>query len=683
MSIREWKIKDINKKEVLKISHECDIPFICAAILYTRGFKTTEDINKFLKKNDDYESPFDIKDMDKAVVRVKKAIETSEKICIYGDYDADGITATALIFDYLKNKGADVFYYIPSREKEGYGLNASAIDFIKDSKAKLIFTVDNGVSAEKEVEYANSLGIDVVVTDHHRVPEKLPNAVAVVDPYREDCNIEYKNFAGVGVAFKFIQAMEDENDFDVSKYLDLVAIGTIGDSIELTGETRNIVKDGIKNIMQFKRPGINSLIEISGLKDKQISSTNIAFCLVPRINASGRMGDSALALKLLISENEEEAYDFANELNELNNERKEIENEILDSVEELLMKEPERKNRKIIIAEGNYWHHGVLGIVASRIVQKYGKPTILISIDDENATASCRSVANFSIHNLVSMCSQWVERFGGHPMAAGINMKTCNVESFKDAILKNAEKLEISHPKLNIDLNINPSKISTSILNDIDIIKPFGVGNPEPVFLLSSMKLKKIVSIGQGNHTKLIVSRGDAKLEILMFNKKPSEFLYSEGERLDFAVTFSRNEYRGNVTVSIQALDVKLSDVNLFEAINCKKVYEKFKLGYNLSKEELKLLSLKRSDFALVYRYLRLIKDNWVRMDIISQRVFRNTINTGKVYVIVEVLKELGLASVSQSGDEFKIKINMDVNKVNLNDSLIIKKLSGLKGGSI
>ncbi|MBR0423857.1 MAG: DHH family phosphoesterase, partial [Clostridia bacterium] len=354
MSIQEWKIKDINKKEALRISHECEIPFVCAAILYTRGLKSAEDINKFLKKSDDYESPFDMKDMDKAVARVKKALESNEKICIYGDYDADGITATALVFDYLKNKGADVFCYIPYRGKEGYGLNISVIDFIKDMKAKLIFTVDNGISAEKEVEYASSLKIDVVVTDHHRAPEKLPNAAAVVDPYREDCSTKYKNFAGVGVAFKFIQAMENENDFDTSKYLDLVAIGTIGDSIELIGETRNIVKDGIKNIMQFRRPGINSLIEISGLKDKQISSTNIAFCLVPRINASGRMGDSALALKLLISENEKEAYDLANELNELNNERKATENEILDSVEELLAKEPDRKNRKIIIEEGKH-----------------------------------------------------------------------------------------------------------------------------------------------------------------------------------------------------------------------------------------------------------------------------------------------------------------------------------------
>ena len=683
MSIREWKIKDIDKREVLKISHECDIPFVCAAILYTRGLKNPEDINKFLKKSGDFESPFELKDMDKAVTRVKKAFETNEKICIYGDYDADGITATALVFHYLKNKGADVFYYIPSREKEGYGLNTAAIDFMKDKMAKLIFTVDNGVSAEKEVDYANSLGIDVVVTDHHRVPENLPNAAAVVDPYREDCTARNKNFAGVGVAFKFIQAMEDGNDFDASEYLDLVAIGTIGDSIELIGETRDVVKDGIKSIMKFRRPGINSLIEISGLKNKQISSMNIAYCLVPRINASGRMDDATLALKLLISESEIEADEFATELNDLNNKRKEIENEILDSVEDLLAREPERKNRKIIIAEGKDWHHGVLGIVASRIVQKYGKPTILISLGEEDSTASCRSVANFSIHNLVSMCSQWVERFGGHPMAAGINLKTCNVENFKEAILKNAEKLEISHPKLSIDLNINPSKISTSILDDIDIIKPFGVGNPEPVFLLSGMKLKKIISIGQGNHTKLIVGRDGAKLEIVMFNKKPGEFLYNEGERLDFAVTFSRNEYRGEVSVSIQALDIKMSDVHLDEVINCKKVYEKFKLGYNLSKEEMRFLNLKRSDFALVYRYLRLLKENHIRMDIISQRVFKNTINTAKVYIIVEVLNELGLVSLSQSGDEFKIKVNMNVNKVDLNNSLIIKKLNGLKGESI
>lgn len=676
--IVEWNYKSIDREKVIDLAIKCNIPFVSAAIMYVRGIISKESVFNFLK--DTYEpnpkSLFEIPDMDKAVSRLTRAIKNHEKICVYGDYDADGVTATALMFLYLKEKNADVFYYIPSREKDGYGLNVQAIDFLKSRGTKLIFTVDNGISAFNEISYANSIGLDVVVTDHHRVPEKLPPAVALVDMFREDCNVKEKNFAGVGIAFKVIEAME-QNNFDINKYIDFVTLGTIGDSIELFGETRRIVKKGIKVIKNSNKPGIKSLINIAGLNGKSFDTTSIAFCLVPRINASGRMGDASLALKLLVSGTEKEAEQLAFELNEMNVKRKEIENKIFESVEELLSTESTRKYEKIIIAEGNGWHRGVLGIVASRITQKYGKPTILISLNGEEAMASCRSVPGFSIHNLISMCSDLVERFGGHPMAAGINLKSENVKKFKDKILKTVDKMDVSYPKLEIDLAVNPSKVTSKILNDINILKPFGVGNPEPVFALNDMKLKKIVPLSKGLHTKIIVERENSSFEVLCFNQKTHEFLYDEGEMVDVAVTFSKNDYRGASQLSSMLLNIKLSGLEFKKVIECKKCYEKFKRGEKLSKKETEVLIPNREDFAAVYKYFLKRKNIITRADILSYRIFKDASCFGKICIISDVLQEQNLINLVKNSDELKITVNENRNKVDLNKSKIMMLLKG------
>ena len=676
--IVEWNYKNLDREKVIELATKCSIPFVSAAIMYVRGIVSKENVLTFLK--DTYEpssqTPFEIPDMDKAVSRLKKAIKNHEKICIYGDYDADGVTATALMFLYLKEKNADVFYYIPSREKDGYGLNVQVIDFLKSQGTDLILTVDNGISAFNEITYANSIGLDVVVTDHHRVPENLPPAVALVDMFREDCNVKEKNFAGVGIAFKVIEAME-QNGFDRDKYIDFVTLGTIGDSIELFGETRDIIREGIKVIKNSNKPGIKSLINIAGLNGKNFDTTTVAFCLVPRINAGGRMGDASLALKLLISGTEKEADQLAFELNEMNVKRKEIENKIFDSVEELLSTEPARKYEKVIIAEGEGWHRGVLGIVASKITQKYGKPTILISLNNEDATASCRSVPGFSIHNLVSMCSDLVERFGGHPMAAGINLKSEKVEKFKDKILKTIADMDVPYPKLEIDLAVNPSKVTNKILNDINILKPFGVGNPEPIFALNDVKLKKIMHLSKGLHTKIIVERENFSLEVLCFNQKTDEFLYDEGEIVDVAVTFSKNEYRGVSKLSSMLLNIKLSGLEFKKVIDCKKIYEKFKRGEKLTKKETQVLIPSREDFVAVYKYFLNRKNIITRADILSYRIFKDASYFGKICVILDVLHEQNLISLVKNSDELKITINEIKDKVDLNKSKIMMLLKG------
>ncbi len=567
MSLREWIVGEIEKDKIMQCVNEWQVPPLTAAILYARGFREKEEVLKFLNGHKNRENPFEIVDMDKIVSRVKNAIEFHEKICVYGDYDSDGITSTALIYSYLKSKGADVTYYIPSRHRDGYGLNKDAISMLKGENINLIFTVDNGISAFEEVDFANSLGMDVVITDHHRVSGNIPNADAVVDPYRKECaDLKHKNFAGVGVAFKVIEALEmGIKSFEaiLEEYSDLVTLGTIGDSIELTGETREIVKHGLKNISNSKRPGIKVLLRCAGLEGKILSAPSVAFGLVPRINASGRMGNAELALKLLLSENENEALALCQELDNLNILRKNTESEILQSVEKILNDEPHRKFEKILIAEGESWNHGVLGIVASRITQKYGKPSILITTEGENARGSCRSVESFSIHDVICSCSEHLQKFGGHPMAAGINLKTDNIENFRKSINKISKNLDVPPPKLVLDLKLKPHKISEKLLYELKMLEPFGSGNPEPVFGFFDMTLKKIKPIGQGKHLKLTFKHDNHELEALYFGKSICDFSHNEGEILDIAFTLHKNEYNGVISVSIQIVDLRPSKSTL------------------------------------------------------------------------------------------------------------------------
>lgn len=678
MSINRWILNDIDKEKIKKIAIECNVPFVCAGILYSRGIKSKKQVRDFFNSQVDAVNPLEIVDMEKAVLRVKSSIDNNEKICIYGDYDVDGITASAIVYSYLKKIGANVSYYIPSRENDGYGLNKKAIDNLKKNGTNLIFTVDNGVSAGEEIEYAKLQGIDVVVTDHHRVPEKLPDACAVVDLYRLDCDVKYKNFAGVGVAFKFLEAF-DGGKSNIDEYLDLVTLGTIGDSIEMTCESKSMVQRGIDMMKNGNRLGVNALIEASGISKNNFNSISVAFCLVPRINAAGRMGEADLALKLLISDEKLEAQYYAEKLNDLNIVRRETEKKILSSVDELFFREPERLNQKIIIVEGKNWHKGVLGIVASRLVGKYGKPVILISDDGENAVASSRSVEGFSIHEAISKCSKWVERFGGHPMAAGINLKSKNINKFKEAILQVCDNYEMPVSELKVDLSLNPEKVSLKILEDIKLLNPFGIGNPEPVFSLMSMTLKKIIPLGGGEHTKIILERNNTEFTVLDFNKKTVDYLYEEGDKVDVALTFSKNEFRGCVSLSSKVIDIKLSGLNMENCISGFQTYDKFKRKEKLSSEDIALIEPSRNDFVFVYKYFRKNQNKTFRADILSFKIFGNSESVAKVQFIVDTLEKEKLITLSRKGIEFSVTINFCNKKIDLKEASNMYFLNELK----
>lgn len=682
MGLRNWVTKILDKNEIFRVSKECDIPLLSAAILLSRGISDTDEIKKFICSDIDYSYPKNWYGMERCAKAVKSLINGRKKICIYGDYDADGVTATALMYEYLKSVGADVIYYIPERDRDGYGLNNKAIDYLHSEGVEAIITVDNGVSALHEIDYANSLGMKVIVTDHHKIPPKLPGAEAVIDP-----NIPFEgqvsdvNFAGVGVAFELIKALEFDNpNFDFEKYLDLVAVGTIGDSIELKNRTRNIVKKGISIVEKGARPGIKSLIEAVNLQGRKLDAVDIAFCVVPKINACGRMNSAETAMRILISKDKEEIGLLCESIMEFNSMRKEIEERILSEATNFFARNPESLHHKVIIAVGENWHHGVLGIVASRVMEKYGKPCVLISNDGDLAIGSCRSVPGFSIYNLVASCSGFLDRFGGHHMAAGFNLKSHNIEHFRQLMLKNSENIDVPTVDLTIDLCVNPSKITPEIFGALDILKPFGSGNAEPIFGIMGAKLVSIREIGGGKHIKLSLEKDGFVFDALYFNKTKNDFLYYQGETLDLAVRFSPNVYRGELSVTTIVTDVRLGGYSFDNAINQKKIYEEFKLGKDLDAKELELVCISRDDIVKVYKYFKIAPIMNFRADIISERVFQNSENIAKIYIIIDILRELGLIKFSKNGDEYKINVNKAVQKVSLRDSEIFKFITSKTG---
>lgn len=681
MGICEWKLSKVSQEEINKYASTWNVSLITAAILYSRGFRDENEVYQFLNSEALDKESFKLTDMEESVKCLKEAIEKKEKICVYGDYDADGITSTTLVYRYLKDKGANVIYYIPHRDLEGYGLNIQAVNKLHEEGVRVLLTVDNGVSAHEEIEIASSLGMKVIVTDHHKIPEKLPKKALIIDPWREKWEEKYKNLAGVGVAYKLLEAMEGSHAIE-SKFLELVALGSLGDSMPLFGETRYFVKKGLEFANDSKIPGIKAIINSLAIDSTAISSIDATFKLVPRINASGRMETADLAVKLLISENEEECLSICERLNELNSLRKDVEKKILEEVKQQIKDNSQIKYEKVIILKGENWHHGVLGIAASRISQMYGKPCILISFSYETGEArgSCRSVEGISIYDLVVSGAEYLDRFGGHTMAAGINLKTKNLENFCNLMIQNSRQLPVCFPKLKIDLNLSLSSFSNNLVETLELLEPYGNKNPEPVFLMKSLKILKIKPIGNQNHLKLTFCDGREYLNAFYFNKTEKEFLYCEREIVDIAITAHINEYRNVKNISAYILDLKLTKVSMKEVVRHKKIYEKFKRKEKLSKKEIDILLPIRSEFVGIYRYFMSHTNVRLRVDVLNYRLFKNNIKYGKIYIVLDVLKEMNLIDIVWYADEFEIVIKGFSKKVSLTSSQILKSLRELKG---
>lgn len=678
--MKVWSVAKVNKERAIAMASKLEIPPLLAMMLDIRGITKEEDVINFLQENKDFSDPFLMKDMDKAVERITTAVENGEKICVYGDYDADGVTSTSLLYSYLRDSlGADVMFYIPTRTGEGYGMNKGAVDKIHSLGVTLIITVDNGISAREEIDYGNTLGIDTVVTDHHVPSGAIPNAVAVVNAHQKDDKSPFKDFSGVGVAFKLVMAIEGEYaDVDslLENFSDIATLGTIGDIVPLVGENRTLVKNGLRHIQNSDRIGINAMKQESGIAEKEINSSNVAFTLVPRINAGGRLGSSEKSVNLLLTEDEEEAVTIADKLGMDNRERQNIEKEILASIDEEVRRTPNIVNDKILVFAGKGWHQGVVGIAASRIKDIYDKPTIIIGIDDDGvARGSGRSVEGFSLCDAVFACSEHLTHYGGHPMAVGISLEKEKINDFRKAINAYCKDIKMPYNILHIDCKLNPNQLDLSILDCLSYIEPCGASNPSPIFGLYNMTIIATKEIGNGNHMRITLSRGQGQVPVyaVYFNHNFQSCSYRNGDIVDVAVSLDRNIYNGQENLSVIIKDIKYSQSNNEELIDSERIFDKFAKRYRLTKNEVMSILPTRNDFAYVYRFLKQNK-GFIYGEYALVNALNYKISMGKLIVILYSMKELGLINWQQGLYQSIIEMK-ESGKVNLEDSVFIKKL--------
>ncbi len=675
--MKQWSIAKFDKDAASNLAQNSGIAPFLAMLLSIRGFDTVEKINTFLNKEPLIADPFEIKDMDKAVERITKAVDNFERICVYGDYDADGVTSTALLYSYLEAIDANVMYYIPSREDEGYGLNCNAIDYLKEQNVSLIITVDNGIASVKEAEYAKKLDIDIVVTDHHAPPEVLPNACAVVDLHQKDCKSKFKFLSGVGVAFKLVLAMEGEYADITSlleNYADLVCIGTIGDIVSLTDENRDFVKFGLNLLENSDRVGVRALLKQAGLLNRPLNATNVSFGIVPRINAAGRLGLAGDCVILFLTDDEEQADYIAQRLGSDNTKRKEIENEILSEINSMILENPKLVMDKVIVLDGEGWHQGVIGIVAARVKEIYGKPTIIITKDGDFAKGSGRSIEGFSLYDALNSCENYLSHCGGHPMAVGINLESKNIDNFRSAINKYCENIDMPYDTLLIDCKLNPAMLDISLVHTLEDLEPFGAGNAKPNFGLYNMTIAELTPLKDNKYIRLTLTRNNSKIQVMSFYMSPAEFPFKKGDVVDLAVTLDVNEYKGVENLTIILKDIKSSNVDNNEYIDSLRIYESFCKGISLNKEQVLSIYPTREDFACVYRFLRTNQGFNYKLDNLCIRL-ENKISFGKIKVILDAMNELGLIEIYEGLKTYEIKFIEVTKKVDLQSANIIKRL--------
>ncbi len=556
---KKWECYNLDNEKVEELVKKRHITNLLASILVNRGIIDGEKINVFLNPTrKDFYNPFLMPDMEIAVKRIVKAIENKEKIMIYGDYDADGITSITVLKKYLNEIGLKTGEYIPNRLNEGYGLNKDAISKIYNDGYKLMITVDCGISGLEEVDYANSLGMEIIITDHHEPAEKLPEAIAVIDAKRKDNKYPFNQLAGVGVVFKLIQAISTElklEEKEYLKYLDLVCIGTISDIVPLVDENRVIAKLGLKLIEKTKNIGLKTLLNIADLK--KIDSTAISFGVAPRINACGRMGFQEEALQLFLTEDSGEATKIAKRLVQFNQERQAKEKQIFEEVIEKI--EKDNKDKKCIVLAEENWHHGIIGIVASKITEIYYKPSILICLEGDKGKGSGRSIPGFDLYTALTKCSDYIEKFGGHSMAIGITIKKENFEKLKEAIEKYAQESNISDimPIINIDKEINLKNINIEEVKSLELLEPFGEANKMPLFLLRNLKIDSIRALSGGKHLKLTLKQDNNIVDGIGFNMGDLSKEYLLGDKVDVVGTIEINSFGNKENIQINLKDIR------------------------------------------------------------------------------------------------------------------------------
>ncbi len=567
---KKWLLKEIDKARVLEISKTFGVSPLTSIVLYNRGIRDDKAIQNFLSKDQAaLHDPFLMRDMDKAVERIAAAKEANEKITIYGDYDVDGITAIAVLYKHLSGMGMSVDYYVPDRMQEGYGVNRDALDKIKANGSTLIITVDTGITAVEECEYAKSIGLDLIITDHHECKEKIPQAYAAIDPKRKDCGYPFKNLAGVGVVFKLITAIEAAAGRRstaelIDKYADFMCLGTVADISPLIDENRIIVTEGLKRFKNTKNIGLKALIDVS-VGDKFITTSTIGYIIAPRINASGRLGCASRSVELFLTDSEKTAKSLARSLCDENSLRQQTEQKMFKEALDYIEDHPEINDDKILVIAHENWHNGIVGIVSSKITEKFYKPSILFAVDGDEAKGSGRSISGFNLFGALENCSDMLEKFGGHELAAGLAIKAENIEEFRKKI-NEYSKDKISEnmmiPTVMLDAAIKVPYINMDTVHDINRLQPFGVENPTPAFAVRNIRIHKISVMSEGKHLRMTLLKDGKYLDAVGFGMGEYYHHLEEGDYVDVAFALDINDYKGFQNVQLILKDIKKVDAD-------------------------------------------------------------------------------------------------------------------------
>ena len=666
MSYTEWKIPYASAPAPRALLDAGFSPLL-AAVLAVRGYRDPEAARRFLDCDDSLlGDPLMMTDMPQAVMRITRALAAGEKVAVYGDYDVDGITSTCMLTDYLRRRGLECEYYIPDRLEEGYGLNTSAVKALRDRGVSLIITVDCGVTTVDEVAYASSIGVDMIITDHHECREELPAAIAVVDPKRPDCNYPSRDLAGVGVAFKLLCALEGSAEKVLEEYADLVAVGTIADVMPLVGENRYIIKAGLKKLRSAPRAGLKALIDESNLGDKHVSAANIGFTLAPRLNASGRLGQADTAAKLLLTSSPSLAARYAADLCQLNRDRQALETDIWRDALEMIG--AGRPSGPIVLA-GENWHQGVIGIVASKLTEAFNVPAVMICLDGDKGKGSCRSWGGFNLFEALSFCSAYLEGFGGHALAAGLTISRENIPAFRRAMAEYYQNNPAeSVSTLEIDLCVDsPELLTMRCVEDLERLEPCGSGNPRALLCLTGALLTELTPIGGGRHLRLRLEKFGVSYEAVYFSHTQEELGLRPGDYVDAAFYPQINEFRSRRAVQLLICDLRRRDVSLPSAI----------LNGQIDKTAIAPeLVPTREHCVRLWRRIAAARDTVSGPALAIMEELCPELQDVTVCLCLKVFEELGLLHMDYDGHTLTLRRAPGVEKVDLGDSKILAELN-------
>lgn len=692
MKKRTWKLKEQSEEEVKCLCNAFPISPIVAKLLINREQNTPEKASVFLcKAIDTLGDPLQMKDMDKAVARIEAAVKNKEKVTVYGDYDVDGVTSTAILYRYLKERGLRCSYYIPDRTEEGYGINNAALDSIVEGGTTLLITVDSGITAIEEIAYAKTIGLDVVVTDHHECKEELPDCAAVVNPKRRDCPYPFQELAGVGVVLKLICALEGRENLQsvIDRYCELAAFGTIADVMPLRGENRVLVSLGLSRMNHTKNIGLSALMERAGLTGKKVTAGSVSFALAPRINAAGRMGCATRSVELFLTEDRSEAAQIAGELCEVNRLRQEEENGILEQAKAMIQADPHFAEKKIIVLAHENWHHGVIGIVASRLADQYYLPCILISLTDGIGKGSGRSVGTFNLYEALEAEKDYLMKFGGHALAAGLTIAENQLTEFRERMEEYAAThltAEMLAAVTEIDCELSGEEVNLSTVKDIYFLEPYGMGNPTPVFLLADTTIIDYIPLSGGKHMKMTLQKDGKVFCCMCFGRRADEFPFLPGERIDLVAGLDVNRFRGEESVQVAMRDVRISAAYEAEMQKTAALYRRHMEGEILTPAEAKAIIPSREDFVTVFRLLGKREHKGKYQDIYRKIELpgRKNFNLGKFLVCLTVFQDSELLHILPEEEGVCLKVCKSEQKKNLDLSktLIALKTIRMKSGT-